>query len=301
MSTLTNTLDSTHLGHFLLTTLSLPTLATITTAATLLLPTLTIGFLTVAIYRIYLHPLSSYPGPILAKLTPLYSTYHAYLGDRHLLLHRLHAEYGTIVRWAPNAVSINDSTALKEIYGHGPSSRLVRKSDFYKAFPAVKGVHNTHNAIDTKVHARKRRVLAQAFSEAALRGLEGLVLGTVQTFFEEVERKMSVADAGGVEEGVLTGSAGERGLDMGEMFSWLTFDVMGELCFGKAFGMLRDRSQRFVTGLIEKAAHMHYIVRTKTPQAIILLPWLTLRLVRELPPPQNPRSRENPLPQHRPG
>lgn len=75
--------------------------------------------------------------------------------------------------------------------------------------------------------------------------MEDLVLGNIEIFAEEVERR-SVRE--------------KKGIDMGDMFSWLTFDVMGELCFGKSFGMLRDETTRFVTHLIAQAAHSHYIV-----------------------------------------
>lgn len=42
--------------------------------------------------------------------------------------------------------------------------------------------------------------------------------------------------------------------------NYLTFDVMGDLCFGKAFEMLDSEKNRHVTELISSAAHMHLIV-----------------------------------------
>lgn len=243
-----------------------------------------------AFYRLYLHPLAQHPGPFLARITdwlvslflisrvsrllPLvsffvsrlfvsslsstlltntrdrYNVYHAYKGDRHLALYRAHLKYGPVVRFAPNLVSINSSPALKSIYGHSPLSRSLQKSNFYSAFPAVKGVFNTHNSINKIEHARKRRVLSAAFSENALRSMEDLVLGNIEIFAKEVDRR-SIQQ--------------QKGIDMGEMFSWLTFDVMGELCFGKSFGMLRDEATRFVTHLIAQAAHSHYIVSFAPP------------------------------------
>lgn len=192
------------------------------------------------VYRIFFHPLSKYPGPVLGKLTALHTTYHAYKGDRYLHLYQLHKKYGPVVRYAPNALSFNSSTALQQIYGHGAQSRKFQKSEFYKGFVAVKGVHNTHNAIDKKVHARKRRVLSAAFGENALRGMEGDMLVHIGEAMELIEK-------------------GKDGMDVGEVMSWLAFDVMGEFSFGKTFGMLRDESTRFVTGMIEMAATMHYI------------------------------------------
>lgn len=268
MSTFTSSLPNSHIGQFLAHPLIiLPSWETVSSVFLATSSTILLSLLTLAIYRIFLHPLSKYPGPLLAKLTPLHASWHAYKGDRHLLLHKLHQRYGPIVRWGPNSVSINSATALKEIYGHGANARNVQKADFYKAFPAVKGVHNTHNAIDKSVHGRKRRVLSAAFSDTALKGLEGLVLQNVEVFFSEIEKRMAAAKTGEATEkdGVFMDKNGKRGLDMGEMVSWLTFDVMGELCFGRAFGMLVDKSQRFVTELIDKAAHNHYICGNYLP------------------------------------
>lgn len=181
-----------------------------------------------------------------------YSVYHAYKGDRYLAIAKAHQKYGPIVRFAPNGLSFNSNTALKSIYGHTAVARAVQKGKFYLAFPAVKGVHNTHNAISKLEHGRKRRVLSAAFSDAALKSMEPLVLQNVDALVEVIE-----------ENGIKGKSTG--GVDMGEVFSWFTFDVMGELCFGRGFGMLKEPAQRFVTGLIDKAAHMHYIVSYPSP------------------------------------
>lgn len=42
---------------------------------------------------------------------------------------------------------------------------------------------------------------------------------------------------------------------------WLTFDIMGDLAFGKAFGMLDHPQNRFAVDLVSSAAHRHLIVR----------------------------------------
>lgn len=65
------------------------------------------------IYRLSLHPLAKYPGPLLAKVTNLYAVYHAYIGDLHLDMFRCHEMYGDFVRYGPNKVIINDQRAIK--------------------------------------------------------------------------------------------------------------------------------------------------------------------------------------------
>lgn len=131
------------------------------------------------IYRLTLHPLARYPGPLLAKITDWYNVYHAWKGDRHLELWRVHQVYGDVVRFGPNSVSINTHTALRDIYGFKAN---VKKSDFYSVFPATKAAFSTHTAIDKAVHARKRRVLSQAFSDSAMRAMEIHILDNIQAW-----------------------------------------------------------------------------------------------------------------------
>lgn len=59
------------------------------------------------LYRLYLHPLSSTPGPRLAACTSLYNAYHDILSDGLVkLLPDLHARYGPVVRIQPNEVHV---------------------------------------------------------------------------------------------------------------------------------------------------------------------------------------------------
>jgi len=46
------------------------------------------------VHRVYIHPLARYPGPFLAKITNLYSAYHAWRGDIHIDMWRCHQKYG---------------------------------------------------------------------------------------------------------------------------------------------------------------------------------------------------------------
>ncbi|KAB2580509.1 Coagulation factor 5/8 type [Lasiodiplodia theobromae] len=215
---------------------------------------LAVYLLLLAVYRLTLHPLARYPGPFLAKITPWRDVYHAWRGDKHLDFYELHQRYGPFVRYGPNTLSINDPAALKAIYGHRAN---VRKSDFYLAFPAAPGVFSTHTALDRHAHARKRRVMSHAFSDAALKGVEDYVLGYVRSFVGKL------AGGGQGDAGVWSPAR-----DVSEWSTYLGFDVMGDLSFGKSFNMLEGDvpENREAAFLLTQAAKRHNITGP--------MPWL---------------------------
>lgn len=200
------------------------------------------------LYNYLFHPLRQIPGPFLAGLTPWVQLYHGLKGDRHLWLHRLHERYGTHVRVAPNFVSINSAQGLHDIYGHG---KKLKKADFYNAFPAIKGVYNTHNAIDKTIHGRKRRVLSQAFSDHALKSMEDVMLLHVRQLCSALGAESKNEKGGAV-------------FNMSKWFSYLTYDVMGELCFGKSFDMLVSSGKHKLIELVDRAANRHYVVSSSS-------------------------------------
>ncbi|TKA72850.1 hypothetical protein B0A55_07699 [Friedmanniomyces simplex] len=202
------------------------------------------------VYTLYLHPLAKYPGPQLGRLSQWYDVYHAYKGDKHVLFHRLHQKYGPVVRFSPNTVSINDPAALKAIYAHGAN---VRKSTFYKCFRAAPQAVSTLLATEKAHHARKRRVMGQAFSADAIRGLEQYVVGHVQDLIDKIDAVVKASDA------EQTGWSGA--VPMAQYLNWLVFDIMGDLVFGKSFGTLGDKPEnRQGVWLLGRAAKRNYVV-----------------------------------------
>ena len=161
---------------------------------------------------------------------------------------------GTFVRYGPNSLSINDPVALKLIYGHKAN---VLKSPFYLAFPAAPGVFSTHTAIDRHVHARKRRVMSHAFSDAALKGLEEFIIVHIEEFI----RKLTSDDSPARTDANTTEKGWTAPKDVSSWCSFLGFDVMGDLCFGKSFGMLGDKPEnREAVFLLCQAAKRHNVV-----------------------------------------
>ena len=227
----------------------------------------------VIVYRITLHPLAKYPGPFLGKITDWYTEYHAWKGDRHLDFYQLHQKHGIvnssienitntkqrigkIVRYGPNRLSINSNTALQEIYG--PKAN-VEKSAVYSVFSGFFGLGtNSHSLINKDQHSRKRNILAQSLSDSAIKSMEGLIIENVQTFCEGLEKE-------GTSLVIKGQTPDEKGWspsrDMGDWFSYLSVDVVGQLCFGKRFQCLTKPDNRYIRPILRDGSQALVTVR----------------------------------------
>jgi hypothetical protein len=106
-------------------------------------------------------------------------------------------------------------------------------------------------------HARLRRALAPGFSAAALRAQEPVLRRYVDLLVGKMQGKC--------EEGAC-GSDGAVPvvLDMEQWYNWTTFDIAGELVWGRAFGCLEREEYHpwiaFIMGTLKAAAAMVSII-----------------------------------------
>ncbi|KAL1875164.1 hypothetical protein Daus18300_003232 [Diaporthe australafricana] len=180
------------------------------------------GVLAIVVYRLHFHPLSRYPGPFWARITSFPSYWHTLRQDRHIWLWRLQEEYGPTFRYRPDSILVNTPSAYAHIFG--PKGN-VKKGLYYQAWPRHAKAVTTWNSIDFAIHSRKRRVLNYAFSSKALRSAEPFVLSNADRWCELLDHEVS---AGGEWSG---------SVNMTDWVNWLVFDILGDLCFGKSFGM----------------------------------------------------------------
>ena len=76
--------------------------------------------LSIASYRLSpFHPLASFPGTTISKLTKWWGVWETYEGRHYLRVHELHKKYGPIVRVGPNELSIADVAAIPSVLGSG--------------------------------------------------------------------------------------------------------------------------------------------------------------------------------------
>jgi hypothetical protein len=103
--------------------------------------------------------------------------------------------------------------------------------------------------------------MSHAFSDQAIKGLERYILANVRTACGLLGENIKVS---GEKDGW-----GER-RNVADWCNWMVFDIMGDLVFGKAFGMLESPTNRFAVDLVGNAAHRHLIVSTLALVSIVI-------------------------------
>jgi hypothetical protein len=172
------------------------------------------------VYNVFFHPLSDIPGPFWARASGIPSWYYAYTGKRHIWLWQQFQIYGDRIRPEPNTVLFCDQEAYMEIYGMRSN---VRRSPFYSAFQRNKHEKTTLNTIDVAEHAYKRKLLNLCFTEKSLRAASSFIVRNVDRWNQIM-----------LEENDST-TEWSAPVDLTEKLDALTFDIMGDLSFGRSF------------------------------------------------------------------
>lgn len=135
---------------------------------------------------------------------------------------KAHQKYGKLVRIQPDHVSVADSDAIQTIYGHGNG---FLKSQYYDAFVSIqRGLFNTR---DRAEHTRKRKTISHTFSTKSISQFEEYMNKNLRLFVGQWDRLSSTAPHGGYAK-----------IDALHWFNYLAFDIIGDLAFGKPFGMI---------------------------------------------------------------
>ncbi|UNI17086.1 hypothetical protein JDV02_003464 [Purpureocillium takamizusanense] len=172
-------------------------------------------------YRLYLHPLASYPGPFLAKVTGLYSLVIMLAGKATSSRYEWHKQYGTVVRTGPDELSFADEASIKDIYGQS-SSPCHKDARFYKGIK-LNIAHSVFTTVDRGEHARMRRLLAHQFSAAGVSQCVGDINAKARLFCERIRSAAQPVDVHGLTHD-------------------LYLDIMSQLSFAKSFDLLGGKN-----------------------------------------------------------
>lgn len=105
-----------------------------------------------------------------------------------------------------------------------------QSSEYYDAFVSIRrGLFNTR---DRAEHTRKRKTVSHTFSTKSIGQFEQYIHANIQLFVEKWDKISSKPDR----------KTGYASIDALHWFNYLAFDIIGDLAFGKPFGMLeRER------------------------------------------------------------
>ncbi|KAF2646386.1 pisatin demethylase [Massarina eburnea CBS 473.64] len=191
----------------------------------------------IAIYRLYFHPLARFPGPLWSRLTPIPIIWSLLRGRIPFYMKACHDRYGPVVRVSPNELCFDDESAWKDIYGSRPGHKNFHKDPIHVgSIAAVHGASTITMANDTD-HARQRRALSHAFSTKALLEQEYIVMNYVNIFSQKMR---DFAKGDGI-------------VDVTNWFAYTTFDVIGDMALGEPFGCLTSEGFRFWVPLISES------------------------------------------------
>jgi cytochrome P450 len=152
---------------------------------------------------------------------------------------------GPIVRIGPNHLDIDTVEALVAIH-RNPKGNVI-KGEWYKTVDATSGDFSIQTVLDKKEHAFRRRVLAPAFSESALREQEPLIDNNVRTFLRVVTKNVE-------KDGWCTP------FNFDQWITYYGFDFISDLSFGSSFQLLEDPEHRYLPNMLKWTSHFLYYV-----------------------------------------
>lgn len=161
------------------------------------------------IYNVYFHPLRSYPGPFLAKVSKVWSRYGNLKGRKSHRIHAAHLKYGPIIRVAPNELSFSSPLAVRDIYSN---DAFVKEETFYRA----KRIFHEEMLMsyrNPEAHKERKKLLQRGFSQAAMVAFEPEIDVKIEAMMGHWSKK----------------AQDEPVLDVYPWLLWLAFDVVCKL------------------------------------------------------------------------
>lgn len=180
-------------------------------------------YVTLAFYRLYLHPLARFPGPRLAAISTWYEGYYdIYQGGQYTFkIAQLHKQYGPIIRISPHELHVSDASFFEHLYRQ--DGRWDKYAWTVDAFGA-KGA--TTFTADLDLHRARRQPLGPYFSKAKVAARQDLIQRHLEKLRGRVARY-----AGEGEKTTTT-------FDLGAAVTALARDVANEYILGKSYGSL---------------------------------------------------------------
>ncbi|KAF4627990.1 hypothetical protein G7Y89_g10160 [Cudoniella acicularis] len=189
-----------------------------------------------ATYQVFLHPLSKYPGPLVAKLSDIYSGFYTYKKRLHLTTWNNQRKYGPVVRQGPNKLVFSSITALRgkektDIY---KNDRTTKPKAYMALGPGLK-TYNVFSARDRHLHRGRRQLIGQVISERSMRVFEPTMIDQVNIFARNL----------------LLSSQSSTPVNITEHTRRLGLNIAGLLGFGYDLRLQTDDENRFMHTVLD--------------------------------------------------
>ncbi|KAL8644641.1 MAG: hypothetical protein Q9226_007666, partial [Calogaya cf. arnoldii] len=177
-------------------------------------------YLSLLIYRSFLHPLNKFPGPFGARISKFFLSTRIKDRAAFRTIHQLHEEYGDFVRMGPSDLSV---------------SKCGKGTWYDLTLPSV-SLQTTRSRTE---HDQRRRLWSAGFSDKALRGYETRMLKYRRKLLSQIE------------------AFGSQPVDVSKWFNLYTYDTMDDLAFGRPFGILDASEQHWAIKLLIEGLEPH--------------------------------------------
>lgn len=170
------------------------------------------------LYRAFFHPLRRYPGPFWARISVFWKVKHFQASNfqAYRVIDELHAKYGDVVRLGPRQLSINDPSAYQAVYGASSECHRVHMLEHIRK--------NLQSLADPAEHHARRKVWDH--------GLNAKACQSYLPRINDITNRLCARFAG----------FNGRAITVNDWCHFYTFDIMGDLGFGRSYGQIESGS-----------------------------------------------------------
>ncbi|KAF2195904.1 cytochrome P450 monooxygenase-like protein [Zopfia rhizophila CBS 207.26] len=174
-----------------------------------------------AVYNIFFHPLSCFPGPTAAGAAFYWKAFVECILNRSFchFLEELHAQYGDVVRVGPNELHFSNPQAYHDIYNN--KNRWDKERQLYRSFNEDR---SSFGFLTYKESKERKDVLNRSFSPAAIELAETLIVDKIKALCAAFARQ----------------SGASQSSDLFWAFRCMTMDIVTSLCFGRSVDAINE-------------------------------------------------------------
>ncbi|KAK6839281.1 cytochrome P450 [Apiospora arundinis] len=196
-----------------------------------ILPGTVTVLLVILTWRRYFSPINHIPGPFTASFTRLWHMHNILKGDQSTELIRLHEKHGHFVRISHDEVSVSHPEAIKKVL-ITPLEKVGNLiANYFDRPPWYKAMalpdyrfQSAMSTTDPKQKLDRSKRLAPGYAMSNVIKSEPAINETIEVFLDWLDSFAS----------------SKKPMDLDKFFTYLTFDIVGEVTFSRKFGFLEQ-------------------------------------------------------------